>query len=68
MQEELSPVFNIKRLTPNNAVSMLKKMHNKKILKSTRGYKMTSDDQRFKLIQQVLDKELSLKDVKISLK
>jgi hypothetical protein len=65
MQElTISPVFNITRLAPKKAEHILRKVRSKKFLKNTRGYRMTSDEQRYSLIHQIINNEMALKDVK----
>ena len=58
------PFFSIKRLSPEDATRLIATRLKKARLSSTKSYNITSDDQRYELVRRVLDKELSLKEVR----
>ena len=59
-----APIFKVTRLGLTKSLSVLKKLYEPKALKAVpKEYQITSNEQRYKLLEQVLNKELSLKNV-----
>lgn len=59
----LEPLFSVKRLTPEEAFSLISARLKKMKSVETKSYNITNDDQRFELVRQVLNKELTIKEV-----
>ncbi len=62
-QKSFESPFLVKRLAPDDAVSILCVWLRRTRNTKPKSYNITSDDQRFELVRRVLDKELTIKEV-----
>ena len=64
-REIIEPFFSIKRLSPEDATHLIATRLKKTRLSETKSYNITNDNQRYELVRRVLNKELSLKNVRV---
>jgi len=68
LEKEKKPeIFTVKRLSPEKVLSLLEARDKKAKHAQPRSYNITNDSQRFEFLHKVLNKELTIKEVKFEL-
>jgi hypothetical protein len=63
--EKTDQIFTVKRLSPEKVISILEERAKKARRAIPRSYNITNDSQRFEFLMKVLNKELTIKEVKL---